>query len=423
MRPRSLILLVSSVLSLSVNAQQSEGIIREGSGARRASLNAMELKPFASDLWSGVDAWANGAAVTSGETSGKPVIIVTWQSWYEPSIRTLLAAQKVAEQFAADGLIVIGLHDDQEWAGAEEVAKAKGITVRLGHDAGNKVRAALMVDQDPDVYVIDRAGQLRFADVDSASMEQAAKIVCKETAENAAKINETLAERERQAKVKAQSTSSINPDADLTSIPELPFPDVSPEAYERAGWPKLTDANGRQDAVPTLVVPPEGWFPNKAPATKGRVLIAYLWNPDVPSSVSLVKEMDLIQRERGRDVAVLGIVVTKNTLMGSNSSSQSAEEQALELESLTRRTKYFAETNKLSHPVTFDSTGTLLSFSNSNTQSPTRAVVASSDGLVRWWGDAKSPSFRAAVDNSISRDPGVRARRAAEQAWLKSRGK
>jgi hypothetical protein len=363
MRLRSLLVLASSILSLSVHAQGTEGIIREGSGARRASLNDLELKPFASDLWSGVDAWANGTAITSGETSGKPVMIVTWQSWYDPSVRTLVAAQRVADQFASDGLIVIGLHDDQEWAGAEEAAKAKGITVRLGHDVGNKVRAALMVDQDPDVYVIDRAGQLRFADVDSASMEQAAKIVCKESAEDAAKINETLAERDRQAKIRSQSTSSINPDADLTSIPELPFPDVAPEKYDAAGWPKMTDSSGRQNEVPTLVVPTEGWFPNQAPATKGRVLIAYLWNPDVPASVNLVKDMDLIQRERGRDVAVLGIVVTRNTLSGSRSSSQTEEEQALELETLNRRIKHFADNNnRLAHPITFDSSGTLLSF-------------------------------------------------------------
>ena len=410
--------------ALGASAQGSEGIIREGSGSRRDALNALELKPFPSDLWTGVTSWVNGEPITSGETSGKPVILVTWQSWYDPSIRALVAAQRVADQFASDGLIVVGIHDGQEWEGAAEVATSKGITFRLAQDTDNKLRAALMSDQDPDIYIIDRAGQLRFADVDSVSLEQAAKIVCKESADAASKINETLAERARQDRIKAQSTASINQNADLTSIPELPFPDVSPEAYELAGWPKLTDSNGRQDAIPSLAIPSEGWLPgNKAPATKGRVLIAYLWNPDVPATASLVKEMDLLQRERGRDVAVFGIVVTRNTLLGNSSSWGDEQALALEAELLQKRTVTYANTNRLAHAITFDPTGTLISFQNNSNLTGTRAVVASSDGVVRWFGDPRSASFKAAVDGAISRDPGVQARRAAENAWLKTRGK
>ncbi len=422
---RSIVCAGLCLASFAAFGQGTEGVLREGSGARRTALNAMELKPFPSDLWAGVGAWANGTPMTSGEMSGKPVVIVSWQSWYDPSVRAIAAAQRVADQFASDGLIVVGLHDGQEWEGATDVAKGKGVTFRLAQDTDNKMRAALMIDQDPDIYVIDRAGQLRFADVDAAALEQAARIVSKETAEAAAKINETLAERARQEKIKAQSTAAINPQADLTSVPELPFPEPSPEAYANAGFAKMTDSQGREESVATLAIPPEGWLPgNKAPATKGRVLIAYLWNPDVPVSASLVKDMDLLQRERGRDVAVFGVVVTRGVLSGGSSSFQNEADQFQEVELLTRRTLAYATSNNLSHVITFDPSGTLVTFpSNSANQSATRAVVASSDGVVRWYGDPRSASFRAAVDSAVSRDPGVRARRAAEQTWLKSRGK
>ncbi|MBX3362029.1 MAG: TlpA family protein disulfide reductase [Phycisphaeraceae bacterium] len=424
--PVLVLALATSVVPVAATAQPSEGIVREGAGARRASLDAMELKPFPADLWGGVGAWANGAPLTSADTSGKPVIIVTWSNWYDASLRALTAAQRVADQYASDGLIVVGLHDDEEWDEAEGVAKSRGITFRIAHDTGNKMRAGLSVDQDPDIYVIDRAGQLRFADVDSSSLEQAAKIVAKETMEQAGKINQTLAEKAEEERIRANRTAAINQQADLVNIPELPFPDPSPEAYVNARWPKLPTDSGRQEQPGFFVLPSYGWYPPKPPATKGRAVVAYFWNPDVPSTSRMVKEMDLLQRERGRDIAVAGIVVPRETLSGGSSSFSDETKRALELELLGKRTKEFADSSRLAHPVMFDPTGAVMSSVSGRftaTQSPTYAVVASSDGMVRWYGDSKSPSFKAAVDAVIENDPGVKARRAAEQAWLKARGK
>lgn len=418
--------LAAASLPLAASAQPSEGIVREGAAARRATLDAMELKPFPADLWAGIGAWANGAALTSADTSGKPVVIMTWSNWYDPSVRALSAAQRIADQYAADGLIVVGLHNGEEWAEAESVAKSKGISFRLAHDTDNKARAALHVDQDPDIYVIDRAGQLRFADVDASALDQAAKIVSKESMDDAAKINQTLADKATAARLSANRTDAINQQADLTSIPELPFPDVSPELYTNARWPKLDTQNSSQEPeVRVLALPHSGWYPPKAPMIKGRAVIAYFWNPDVPSTSRMVKEMDLLQRERGRDVSVAGIVVPQNILTGNSNSYEDAK-TALANELLGKRTKEYADSNRLSHPITFDPTGSIMSSARGQytaVQSPTYAIVASSDGVVRWYGDSKSPSFKAAVDTVVSSDPGVKARRAAEQAWLRTRGK
>lgn len=419
--------LAASLLPAAASAQPSEGIVREGAASRRATLDAMELKPFPADLWAGIGAWTNGEALTSGDTSGKPVIIITWSNWYDPSVRALTAAQRVADQYASDGLIVVGLHDGEEWAEAESVAKAKGISFRLAHDTDNKARAALHVDQDPDIYVIDRAGQLRFADVDAGSLDQAAKIVSKESMDEAAKINQTLAERAAAARLTANRTDAINQQADLSSIPELPFPDVPPDAYNKARWPKMDTQNSSQEPeVRVLGLPQSGWYPPKPPPTKGRAVIAYFWNPDVPSTSRIVKEMDLLQRERGRDVSVAGIVVPQNMLSGNSSSSYDDPKAALANELLGKRTQEYAQSNRLAHPITFDPTGTIMSSVSgrySASQSPTFAIVASSDGIIRWFGDAKSPSFKAAVETVVSNDPGIEARRAAEQVWLKARGK
>ncbi len=422
--PRLILSLATLALAPLALAQPSEGIVREGAGARRVTLDAMELKPFPADLWAGVDVWAGGDALTPADTSGKPVIIISWASWYAPSVRALSAAQRIADQYAADGLIVVGLHSGEGWDEAESTAKAKNITFRLAHDAGDKVRAALHIDQDPDIYVIDRAGQLRFADVDASSLDQAAKMVSKESMDAAAKINQTLAERAEAARISANRTAAINQKADLTSIPELPFPDPSPDAYANATWPRVVVENGRQQDQSFLALPAFGWYPAKEPLTKGRAVIVYFWNPDVPATARLVKEMDLLQRERGRDVAVAGIVVPTDLLSGGGGYTTDENAKAIALELLGKRTKEYADSNRLSHPITFDSSGSTLSALRGtySRESNSFVALASSDGVVRWSGDPRSPSFKAAVETVLANDPGIKSRRAVEQAWLKARG-
>lgn len=426
MRRSAASLIALSLLVAPAFAQSSEGVVREGAGSRRASLNAMELKPFASDLWSGIGAWANGSALTSGETSGKPVLVVTWASWYPTSVRALPAAQRLADQYGDKGLIVVGLHDNEGWEDAESVAKDRGITFRLAHDKDNAFRAAMMVDQDPDIYVIDRAGQLRFADVDAASLEQAVAIVVKESAEDAAKINQTLADRAAAERVKAQSTAAINQKVDLAAIPDLPLPDIDPMRYASPDlWPKVKDNNGRDQQPSVLNLPGDGYYPPKTPVTKGRAVIMYYWNPDMPATARMVREMDLLQRERGRDVTVIGAVVPADRLGRSSSSSESEADKALAVERLGKRTEEFARSSRLNHSIVYDPIGSTMSFEGSSSfqGSMTIAAVASSDGIIRWWGDAKSPSFKAAVEKVLANDPGIAARRGVEAAWLKARGK
>lgn len=243
----------------------------------------------------------------------------------------------------------------------------------------------------------------------------------------AAKINQTLADNAEAARLQANRTAAINQQADLASIPELPFPDASPEAYANARWPHIDTPSGSSEPeIRFLALPQSGWYPPKPPVSKGRATIAYFWNPDVPATSRMVKEMDLLQRERGRDVAVAGIVVPQNMLSGNSNAYYDDAKAALANELLGARTKEYAESNRLAHPITFDPTGAIMSSANgtySATQSPTYAIVASSDGVIRWFGDAKSPSFKAAVETVISNDPGIKARRTVEQAWPKARGK
>jgi len=67
-------------------------------------------------------------------------------------------------------------------------------------------------------------------------------------------------------------------------------------------------------------------------------------------------------------------------------------------------------------------TTTTFSFNSGGGVSPTYAAIASSDGIVRWFGDATSTAFESAVREVARIDPGVKARRAAEDEYVRRHG-
>ncbi len=150
-------------------------IAREGSGTHRKALDEMERKPFTLDL-DALTSW-NGEPITADAIAGKPVLLLTWTGLSPASNSALRLAQKAYGAHAKDGLVVIGVHHPKGFARAEPLAKRLRITYPYAHDENNTLRSALKVDQDPDFFVIDRAGHMRFADVDSGSILSAVAIV------------------------------------------------------------------------------------------------------------------------------------------------------------------------------------------------------------------------------------------------------
>lgn len=397
-------------------------ILREGEGAHRSALNQSELKKFDAGAWAKLSDWTNGAALTAGATTGKPVLIVTWADYVPTAKRGLQLARRMAEKFGPQGLIVVGVHTKQEWAAAEKPAAPKDAMFLLAQDAKAEFRAALDADNDPDFFVIDRAGQMRFADIATESVEKAAELVTKETAEGAAGIQGTLAAQSAARDADVRRTSALRSKVDLTNLPEVEFAQPEDDVYKRAPWAtRPRDPNNQnQDQGPSKLTIPDQGFVSAKPETKGRVVLVYLWDPNVHESYKDMGKMDLLQTQHGRNLAVIG-AMTRLT------ESRQEEQQQRDPEAVIRTVQSFVRARNLHHAIMVDPTGAMLAATGQNGSVRDIAfpyvIVASSDGMIRGFGPLDDPGVKAALDTALRVDPGVKARQKAEDEYIRTKSK
>jgi len=404
-------------------AQQDATILREATGSRAATLGEMELKPFDSALWSSLSSWTNGEALDAAATEGKVVVIATWATWNQASTRVIPMLQSLKTKHEADGLLVVGVHHAQGWDKAEQILTQRRADFLDAHDSAGKFRQAIHADQDPDFYLIDRAGQLRFADIRTESVPAAVKLLLAEDVSAAASLSDRLAAKAAEADAALRKPRAIQSGLDMRSLPEVPFLAPSPEAYARVKWPKPKEddnSRNRNDSGPrALPVPESGWISGVKPKTDGRAVVYYAWELDDPRSAEIARQMERLQTQLGRDVVIVGICT------GIRSADRNSRNQEqIEPEVFLRRMQQFRASHGLTHPMIADPGGSQFSDSNRNRGSNEDYVanVVSSDAILRWEGGVADPAFRAALDRVIDIDPGVQTRRAAEQAYIRARG-
>lgn len=407
-------------------------IVREGTDERREALNDMELTPFPLEYWDLVSDWRLADAPTPESTDGKVVLIMTFAGWYPPSLRSLAVINRMASERAEEGLVVVGVHDTDAWEEGLAAAESRGVAFAVGYDAENKFREALMVDQDPDFYLIDRAGQLRLADIETSSVEAAVDELLAESREDAATVVERLEDAQRRAELLARRTSLINQSADLTDIPNVAFVMPPPEAYTAVRWPiPPRDSRNSNSQTPEAIarplpLPRDGWWPS-APTPLGRVVVIYFFDRRIPQTIELIEEMDALQRRFSRDITVVG---SMSPIFQDNSGQQQPTTPPPDAVQVVRRTY---ETKHLAHSLVVDPAGGLLgaaaggqtvtfSSNGSGGANPTVAAIITSDGTQRWFGDATSHAFESAIAEIARTDPGVRARRRAEDEYLRQHG-
>jgi len=423
-------------------AQPSDGVLREGSGPRREKLNSMESKPLPPEVWSAITDYRNGEPLNAENTRGKVVMFVTWASWFPSSTRVLAEVEEMHKRFERSGLVVVGVHNKRGWGDrATETASREGVTFRHGVDAG-AFAEILHVDNDPDFYLVDRAGQLRFADIPTGEVSKALAILLSEGADDASTRNERLAAERAAAQRQARFSTGINEDLDLLRVPlDLPFTRPSPTAYTGAAWPEIyieSQFGGERERMPTwqAAVPAAGWVGDR-PHTDGRVTVLYLWHPYIYDSY--FRTMPMIDRSitivHGRDVAVAGLLTAfTDELRGQNTSGTGGIPPALDrlindpmyLDGIVRG---IVREQSPRHPLIVDPSGAqydALVAGRSNEYGTGRqeeltlpwGFIISSDGFVRYYG-AINDDFRAVLRTVIEVDPGVAARREAEQAFIR----
>ncbi|MEM7623028.1 MAG: hypothetical protein AAF235_07465 [Planctomycetota bacterium] len=422
--------------AVSVSASGAD-VIREGSGERREKLDEMELAPFDASLLDGLTGWHGGGPLTPAETDGKVVVIYTWSSVLSTSQRPLGVMKRLQAKHADDGLVLVGLHPEAGYDAGKALADRRRIGFRIARDTDGKVREALLSDQDPDFYIIDRSGQLRFADVDTASVETAVLRLLGESAEFAAGMNDRLEQSAAEREAEMRRLDAIRRSVSLSDLPDIPFEEPGPRAYEDADWPAFPQpGNNRGDDEAEAFAfefPEQDKFAPERPNRKGKATLIYFWIPDLNASREFFTQLDLIQKDFERDLVVIG------ALMHSERQPNARGEQLKRIEEETERgNRLFAEFHRtlpVSHFL-YNNLGTdeedsiqadldlNLNGQQGVTNLPFYAVVDSA-GMVRWWGSVRSrrasERFQTGLQRVLEVDPGVLARRAAEDAYINER--
>lgn len=397
---------------------------RRGVGASRMALNAMERQPFDTSLWDKLSDWKNGDAPTAASTSGKVVLLVAYNDWYPPASRALRQVRKLLESRGKDGLMVVAAAHPEGFEAAKAPKPPEGATLLVGVDKESKLREALKVDQDPAFFVIDRAGQMRYAGIAGESVEEAVDTLLAESQNDAATLNERLAEAKRKADAEARRTAAIRQRISLATVPELPFTAGTPEDFEKAKWPELPKKENSNEEVKAkqMSLPETGWFPSKPP-TNGRMYVLYFWHPKLPITYDrIMNQAELMQKQHQRDMVVVGVLTGITSINGQNSNDEEMKKYALTPEEAEKAIRDFRSARKLEHYLIADLEGTLLkSVESDNTIPVPYVAVLSSDQMARWWGWGGFSQFQGAIDRVLEVDPNVKARRTVEQQWLRER--
>ncbi len=354
----------------------------EGRGKQREKMDAIQGTKFDSANWKSLNSWMGSAPLNADSTKGKVVCIVTWASWNNGSARALQEAQKAATAYGDKGLMVVGVHDSNGWEKAAQMMESNKVTFVVAHDHKGEFTKAMGGDAHPDVFVLDRAGNMRYADIMTDSIDAAVKQLVAETAEQAASAGSS-------APKPAETGGAPKPGAKSAK-----FTAPSAEAYGAAKWPakntgRISAKDMQGKALPGGGLGEEKYLTAK-PDRDGKVTIIDFWATWCGPCVAAMPELDKLQKANKDDVVVLGL---------------SSETEA--------KVTGFLKSKKHEYSQALDTNGRLNSAMG--VQGIPHIAVLSSDGVVRWQGHPMEPGFKSAIKTLLEVDPGVKARREAEK--------
>jgi len=164
-----------------ISATPADDFKRERIPARdTTSQDALEGKPPPAMQ---VKHWVNvtGKAPKLADLKGKIVVLRVWATWCGPCRRSVPAVKQVYQTYKERGLAIVSVHTTRGGKNAAKFVKENEIPWPVGVDDTDQTANAFgAVAGKPDYYLIDRAGILRFADIEEVELERAVKLLLAE---------------------------------------------------------------------------------------------------------------------------------------------------------------------------------------------------------------------------------------------------
>ena len=167
---------VGAFLTFLITASAAESPQVEAN-RNRATLDAMQGKPAPALT---VKDWINSKPLTMADLKGKIVVLDFWATWCGPCLAAVPHTNELMKKYADKGVVFIGVCAQNGGEKMAATVKAKGILYPVALDAEGLTGKLYMNDSFPDYYVIDRQGNLRWADVANKDVEKAVEILLKD---------------------------------------------------------------------------------------------------------------------------------------------------------------------------------------------------------------------------------------------------
>jgi peroxiredoxin len=113
----------------------------------------------------------NGKPWTLKDLAGKVVMLNFWATWCPPCRKEMPDLENLYKQFEPQGLVILGISDDDPEKVHEFVQK-QGTTYPVLLDAGSKVNELLHIQGIPKTFVYDRGGKIVAPSIDMRTRSQ-----------------------------------------------------------------------------------------------------------------------------------------------------------------------------------------------------------------------------------------------------------
>jgi len=377
--PARLALTAALVAGAGLLIAAAPNIGREGDAEHRAKFAELESRPFDAKTLATLDAWVGGDAITAESFGQERVVAFAFiDVTNAAAMTTLNTLARLARTDAEKGLTVFAVHPEAGYEEIERLAGENRIRVPVAKDPGDAFRTAMHADDAPDLYIVDRAGQLRYADIETRSLSVAVYALLKESAEEA--VANAASESAVPART-AGSGPSARPEADEKRRP------ATPADYAAASWPAFNTGSLNASDVQGKPLPSplgsETWLTPQQNLA-GKVIVLDFWATWCGPCHAIVPTLEQMQTQNPDKLAILGVAGQSDDL---------------------GKVRSFLANKQTVYGHLFDQNQRV--YRSLQVRAIPHVVVLSTDGVVRWQGNPHERTFRAAVDQILRVDPGL----------------